>query len=128
MSKVVVACILHCDCLPYDPAGQSDVVFRRNVNTPFNLNCTLAPSVNATVVWYYNNIPLCVEEQLQQEGACFPSNVTTDSRGTLVFRSLSLEQAGWYTCRKVLDMYTEEMDFLLIVQGTYLIAGINVLQ
>jgi hypothetical protein len=100
----------------------SKPVSTATVGVSFDLSCCHTLSRNITaIVWYFNNIPICVQRpaQVQDQRACFQSNAVSNGTGTLHFPSPSLEQAGWYTCatHSEGEQSREEKDFLLIVQG-----------
>ena len=109
-----------CACVSGQLEASSNGVFRARVGEEFMINCSCAEhsDMQFQIVWYFNNIPLCQPGAGEHETCHHLSNVIIGSC-ILHFRSLSLEQAGWYTCatynRTTFDR--EERDFLLIVQG-----------
>lgn len=89
-------------------------VLHYNVDSSFNLSCSslaLPASQDLRVAWYFNNIPLCLQD-------CISLNNVTCDGSVLLFSQLTLDHAGWYTCAVANGaLARKEIDFLVVVQG-----------
>ena len=96
----------------------SDLVSHHLVGSAFSLTCLQPePDSNSSIAWYYNNIPLCLQDSSERRDCNPPPGPSTDN-GTLFFSAVRLDQAGWYTCSaSSRALGRRETDFLVIIQG-----------
>lgn len=95
------------------------LISRTLIDSPFNLTCI----ADSNITWYYNNIPLCLGPE---DIDCFPHSDLSPVNGVLLFSSVTLEQAGWYTCATANEQLgRRETDFLVIVEGQRSIVSKN---